>query len=130
MNCNVYKLTSPSGKYYVGVTKNIHQRISSHYNKSNNLLVREEVEKYGYDVSWEIIASNIERKIALEIEQKEILKDKNMCMNSQASSVYVSSQIGFNICQDLKTDVKMKCAREGKTIREVVELLLKEWVQK
>ena len=40
------------------------------------------------------------------------------------------SHIGIQLSQDLKTDVKMKCAREGKTIREVVELLLKEWVQK
>lgn len=40
------------------------------------------------------------------------------------------TQIGIQINTDLKTDVKIKCAKEGKTIREVVEQLLTEWVKK
>ena len=40
------------------------------------------------------------------------------------------SHIGIQVDSDLKTDVKMKCAREGKTIRDVVESLLRQWVKK
>jgi transcriptional regulator len=40
------------------------------------------------------------------------------------------SRIGIQISDDLKADVKIKCAKEGKTIREVVEDLLKKWVKK
>ena len=38
--------------------------------------------------------------------------------------------IGIQVPENLKADVKIKCAREGKTIRQVVEELLKEWVKK
>ena len=40
------------------------------------------------------------------------------------------STIGIQVSEDLKSDVKIKCAKEGKTIREVVEMLLTEWVKK
>lgn len=40
------------------------------------------------------------------------------------------TNIGIQVSEDLKADVKIKCAKEGKTIREVVETLLKEWVKK
>ena len=40
------------------------------------------------------------------------------------------STIGIQVPEDLKADVKIKCAKEGKTIRQVVEQLLKDWVKK
>lgn len=40
------------------------------------------------------------------------------------------TRIGIEISQDLKTDVKMKCAKEGITIRQAVEALLTKWVEK
>lgn len=39
------------------------------------------------------------------------------------------TRIGIQVPEDLKADVKIKCAKENKTIREVVEELLKDWVK-
>jgi len=39
------------------------------------------------------------------------------------------TRIGIEIDQDLKSDVKVKCAREGITIREAVVKLLRGWVK-
>ena len=39
------------------------------------------------------------------------------------------TQIGIEVDRDLKADVKVKCAREGITIREAIERLLKKWVK-
>lgn len=38
--------------------------------------------------------------------------------------------IGIQVTEDLKADVKIKCAKEGITIREAVEMLLTKWVKK
>lgn len=37
------------------------------------------------------------------------------------------TRIGIEIDKDLKADVKVKCAREGLTITDVVTKLLKDW---
>lgn len=37
------------------------------------------------------------------------------------------TRIGIEIDKDLKADVKIKCAREGLTITDVVTKLLEDW---
>ena len=41
-----------------------------------------------------------------------------------------TSSTHIELSTDLKTDVKVKCAKQGKSMREVIEFLLKAWVAK
>jgi len=45
----VYKITSPNGGVYIGSTKSLNKRYTKHKIGSSNKLLRESVEKYGWD---------------------------------------------------------------------------------
>jgi len=52
----IYKITSPSGKVYVGQTKNYKQRMSGHKSKNSPcILLKRSIEKYGDKMIYEII---------------------------------------------------------------------------
>lgn len=47
----IYKLTSPSGKIYIGQTSNISRRFSQHKmnNNSKFSLIKKSIDKYGWE---------------------------------------------------------------------------------
>lgn len=57
----IYKITSPSGKSYIGQTViPIHQRISQHAKRPNSILIYNAIKKYGLEnMEWETLESNI-----------------------------------------------------------------------
>ena len=56
----IYKITSPSGKVYVGQTKNYKQRMSVHKSKNSGcILVRNAIQKYGDKMIYEKIEENV-----------------------------------------------------------------------
>lgn len=130
----VYELMSPSGKKYIGITTNMQRRISQHKN-TNHILLSSEIEEYGFDRFRVLtLASNKEKKVALKLERDLIKKhqeiDKSLNGDYSSSSTSNATQIGIQVTEDLKADVKIKCAKEGITIREAVEMLLTKWVKK
>lgn len=71
----IYKVTSPSGRCYIGQTsKNFDRRKSEHVNEANrntskeyNLKFHNAIRKYGDQLKWEILKDNIaEDKLNLE----------------------------------------------------------------
>jgi len=56
MGC-VYKITSPSGKVYIGQTvKTLHERIKGHKKSSTNCtLLKRAIDKYGDEMKYEYI---------------------------------------------------------------------------
>ena len=56
----IYKITSPSGKVYVGQTKNYKQRMTEHKSKNSNcILLRNAIQKYRDKMIYEKIEENV-----------------------------------------------------------------------
>lgn len=56
----VYKFTSPSGKSYIGQTRNLRNRIAAHKSKSGCIAFRDAISKYGFDsFTQEILKDNL-----------------------------------------------------------------------
>jgi len=123
----LYQLVSPSGKRYVGITSDFDRRMKQH-SWTNHKHLKSEFEKHDID-DFTILKTNFDNKEkALRAETKLIrsYNKKGISLNKNNAS----SVVGVKTTKELKADVKIKCAREGKTIRQVVEELLKEWVKK
>ena len=82
----VYKITSPSGRHYIGQTiKTFERRMKQHKNKhASSLLLQKSFKKYGYENhKFKIIKDNISVEEASKIEIKLIAehKKKNISLN-------------------------------------------------
>ena len=56
----IYKITSPSGKVYIGQTKNYKKRMAEHKSKNSNcILVKRAIQKYRDKMIYEIIEENV-----------------------------------------------------------------------
>jgi len=57
----IYKITSPSGKSYIGQTNNMKRRITKHKSRSSTCrLVSSAIQKYGWDnIHHEILLSGL-----------------------------------------------------------------------
>lgn len=84
-NCYwIYKLTSPSGLYYVGLTNNIQKRFNHYYHKTckGQRLLYTELLKYDLDkFKIEILHTHLTKGQAIEIEKIEIGKIKHNSLN-------------------------------------------------
>lgn len=70
----IYKLTSPSGKSYIGRTYNLNKRLGEHRRKSSPCIaLRNAIFKYGFEnFSLEILKENLDLQAANELEVKLI----------------------------------------------------------
>ena len=62
----IYKITSPSGRYYIGKTVNLNGRLSSYKNHNNKeqRLVYNSILKYGWEKHiWVMLPSQISKEI-------------------------------------------------------------------
>lgn len=79
MNFIVYKATSPSGKMYIGKTKNLRFRITHHKSvarKFNRTPFQKALNKYQDKILFEELFTAFSEKDALHIE-KELIKEFN-----------------------------------------------------
>src|SRR5210317_2605200 len=97
----IYKITSPSGKVYVGQTiKKFNDRISQHKSEySNCTLVKRAIDKYKDQMKYEIIEENI---LLEKLDEREIYWIKEL--NSLAPNGYNCNSGGqfFQVTQEVK----------------------------
>ena len=79
----IYKHTSPSGKAYIGQTKNYKTRTSKHKNcKSGSIAFANAIKKYTWDAfSHEILHDNLTIEHANELEEQLIKEHKTLSPN-------------------------------------------------
>jgi len=72
----IYKITSPSGKVYIGRTKNYNKRMSEHKNIAESgkgtYKIHQAIRKYGWDTLTKEIICNVSHKSAPIIEEQFI----------------------------------------------------------
>ena len=91
----IYKLTSPSGKCYVGQTVNMKKRLSEYktfHNCKNQSKLFNAIKKYGFD--------NFEHSIleTINFDLKSELQDKLNELEINYISKYDCVKTGYNIC--------------------------------
>ena len=101
----IYKISSPSGKVYVGQTiDSLEQRIKGHKSKSTNCtLLKRAIDKYGDQMRYEII----EQVPHKQLDDREVFWIKEL--NSLAPNGYNCSTGGNNkkvLTQVLKDNIK------------------------
>jgi len=68
----IYKLTSPSGKYYIGRSKNYDNRMKQHESRSktsDEIVLYKAIRKYGWDNFTKEILAEVSNSEAVEIEE-------------------------------------------------------------
>lgn len=76
MNVTIYKVTSPSNKVYVGITKNFNKRKNKHNFLARNGEIcrfKSAIRKYGSLLIWEVIDIAKDYETAFELEKRYIL---------------------------------------------------------
>jgi len=113
----IYKITSPSGKIYVGQTKNLKKRLKDYKwrnNKRKNL-INSSIKKYGWDAHKFEIIDEVDNSI---LSEREIFWIKEL------NSFYLDNELGLNMTRggeggqiswmhDLERRRKMSEARRG-----------------
>jgi group I intron endonuclease len=83
----IYKLTSPSGKVYIGRTKNFEKRMGEHKNTSESnrgdCKIHQAIRKYGWD--------NFQKEILCEVSHKQA-----PIVEEQFIKAYDSYKTGYN----------------------------------
>ena len=59
--CGIYKITNKiNNKCYIGKTEDLYTRLYTHIHHSNNINLRNDIEKYGLkNFTWEVLESKI-----------------------------------------------------------------------
>ena len=114
----IYKISSPSGKVYVGQTvRSFEERIYKHKSKSSKCtLVKRAIDKYGDEMKYEIVEENVPRE---QLDEREIFWISHF--NSLAPSGYNCNSGGSaqrNLSQEIRDKVrysinKAKIDRDG-----------------
>jgi group I intron endonuclease len=114
----IYKITSPSGKVYVGQTvRSFEERIYKHKSKSSKCtLVKRAIDKYGDEMNYELIEENVPQE---QLDEREIYWINHF--NSLAPNGYNCNGGGSsqqNLSQEIRDKVlyginKAKIDRDG-----------------
>lgn len=100
----IYKATSPSGKCYIGLTKDFNNRILQHFKEAKNIksktynsIFKTAIRKYGENnITWQIIDRAKDKNTAKELEIRYILQ-----FNSYISG-YNMTEGGDSVGKSLK----------------------------
>ena len=107
MKVDIYLATSPSGKFYVGITKNgLKSRVWSHFNRAKSgskLPFHECLRKYNKDVKFEILETTDSWEKACLLEKQYIIK-----FNSRIN--------GYNITCGGEGTLGVKCPEHLKVL--------------
>ncbi len=94
----VYKITSPSNKYYIGSTNNLKRRLKEHFYGGVNpysLYIKSACAKYGEDnLTVEILFETEDRELAYKKEQEYLTEHFNdpLCMNVKENAKGFNSE--------------------------------------
>jgi group I intron endonuclease len=89
----IYKLTSPTGRVYIGRTKNFEKRMGEHKNlsesASSNYKIHQAIRKYGWD--------NFQKEILCEVSHKQapIVEEQFIKAYNSFTDGYNSSESGY-----------------------------------
>jgi group I intron endonuclease len=87
----IYKISSPSGRVYVGKAKNLRTRVNSHKcasKKGLNILLHNSIRKYGWD------AHNLE---ILEQIDNALLNEREVALIKEQNSYFLDNPLGMNM---------------------------------
>jgi group I intron endonuclease len=98
----IYKLTSPSGKSYIGLTKQtIEKRLWKHKRSQRCRLLQKAIKKYGFDsFKVEVLDANVPHEKLGDLEKKRIAEHKTLAPNGYNLST--GGQSGFKYCQSTR----------------------------
>ena len=122
-NYLIYKHTSPSGKAYIGQTKNYGKRCSAHKNNSNCTAFAAAINNYGWDnFTHEILRNNLTLEQANELEEQLIKEHNTLSPNG-----YNLKTGGLNNLFSHETKVKMSLAwKSRRPVTEETKAKLRE----
>ena len=95
----IYKLTSPSGKSYIGQTNNIRKRINSHKSSKNKCIaIKNAIQKYGWDnIQLTILAEDLSIIQANELET-ELINSHTTCRFPLRQNPLGQHTTNFPVC--------------------------------
>ena len=126
-NFLIYKITNPSGKFYIGVTNNFKRRMSEHFsdwkNRKQNIALHNSFSKYGFENHIkEIIIKGLSKEAAYKLEEKLInsfkSNDSKIGLNSRSGGK------GGNMIDWKSEDGRIKKQKANETR---FKSYLKEW---
>ncbi len=106
----IYKLTSLSGKIYIGKSVNIRRRLHDHRNSKNGSYLKRAINKHGWD-SFKIEILEI-------VENFDKLKDNYDLLKRESYYIEIFNSTdrnnGYNICKHSTDRTGIKCSDETK----------------
>jgi group I intron endonuclease len=118
----VYKFTSPSGKSYIGQTRNLRTRIAAHKSKSGCIAFRDAISKYGFEsFTQEILKDSLTLDEANYWEKFYISE-----YNSLVPNGYNLAAGGENSLHHEETKKKLSDKRKGSRMPESFKKALSE----
>jgi len=115
MICGIYKITSPSGKCYIGQSVKIEKRWSSHCNKKNCSPLKSAIEKHGRDnMKFEIIQELPKNKVVMNSYEIYFIE----LYNSVSPNGYNLKTGGVSCLYSEETKQKMSNSQKGKPKNE------------
>ena len=88
---SIYKITSPSGRAYIGKAKDMRKRINSHKcasKKGLNILLHNSIRKYGWDARELVI---------LEEVDNALLNEREVALIKEYNSYFLDNPLGMNM---------------------------------
>ena len=118
----IYKFTSPSGKSYIGQTRNLSTRISAHKSKSGCIAFKDAISKYGFEsFTQEILKDNLTLEEANYWEEFYISE-----FNSLVPNGYNLLSGGCNALHHEDTKKRLSAIRKGTKMPESFKIKLSE----
>lgn len=113
MNYVIYKITSPSGKSYIGQTKNLSRRLEKHRHSSSTCRAfSNAISKYGWEqMLVEILYNELTLDEANKLETQSILTLNTLYPNGYNLTTGGDSKI---LSEDTKRRISQNSARKGK----------------
>lgn len=98
----IYKLTSPSGKSYVGLTtQRIEQRMWKHKRSKFCRLLRKAIEKYGFDnMKLEILDEDVPNEKLGDLEKQRI--EEHQTLAPKGYNLSTGGEAGFKLCDSTR----------------------------
>lgn len=116
----VYKFTSPSGKSYIGQTKNLRTRIAAHKSNSGCIAFKDAISKYGFEsFTQEILKDNLTLDEANHWEEFYIAE-----FNTLVPHGYNLLSGGGNALHHENTKKKLSDKRKGSRMPESFKIAM------
>jgi group I intron endonuclease len=118
----LYRLTSPSGRRYYGITKDWRERFAEHAAsaKSGSTLLAKAIRKYGWGAFTVEVLGNGSREIVKQLERSAIAVDNTMAPHGYNLTAGGDGTVGYRHtpeeCQRRSVWAKENCADHMRTL--------------